>query len=101
MQLILPLRKYFSLNGCVVLRPVILFAVLIGCLVSVWRDPLLGSVTEQTIIYFCLLVLLFVSGKLEIDLTYVTSLYSEHICTRCYYLYSLTPLTLLGLVGIY
>ena len=28
--------------------------------------------------------------KLEIGLTYVTSFYSEHICTRCYYLYSLT-----------
>ena len=38
-------------------------------------------------IYFCLLAF---SGKLEIGLTYVTSFYSEHICTRCYYLYSLT-----------
>ena len=28
--------------------------------------------------------------KLEIGLTYVTSFYSEHICTRCCYLYSLT-----------
>ena len=34
-------------------------------------------------------------------MTYVTSLYSEHICTKCYYLYSLTPLALVGLVGIY
>ena len=74
---------------------------LIGCLVSVWRDPLLGSVTEQTIIYSCLLVFFLFSGKLEIHLTYVTSLYHERICIRCYYLYSLTPLTLLGLVGIY
>ena len=44
---------------------------------------------------------LFTSGKLEIYMTYVTSLYSEHICTKCYYLYSLTPLALVGLVGIY
>ena len=45
------------------------------------------NVTEQSMIYFCLLAFL---GKLEIGLTYATSFYSEHICTRCYYLYSLT-----------
>ena len=39
----------------------------------------------------------FLSGKLEIGLTHVI-FYSEQICTRCYYLYSLT---LLELVGIY
>ena len=40
---------------------------------------------------------IFFPGKLEIGLTYVASFYSEHICTRCYYLYSVT---LLGLVSI-
>ena len=62
-------------------------------------DPLLGSAAEQTMIFLGLY--LFTSGKLETDLTYVTSLYSAHICTRRYYLYTLTPLTLMGLVYIY
>ena len=56
--------------------------------------------TDRNLFLFACLYL-FTSGKLEIDMTYVTSLYSEHIFTRCYYLYSLTPLTLLELVGIY
>ena len=55
--------------------------------------------TEHNLFLFTyFLVCFFFSGKLEIDLTYVTSFFSEHICTRCYYLYYLT---LLGLAGIY
>ena len=51
-----------------------------------------GSCTEKCYrkIHDLFLFTCFLGGKLEIGLAYVTSLYSEHICTRCYYLYSLT-----------
>ena len=50
-----------------------------------------GSFTEKCYrtIHDLLLITCFL-GKLEKDLAYITSFYSEHICTRCFYLCSLT-----------
>ena len=79
---------------------------------STEKARLLATAFIKSQFYYALLIWMF-AGKtvisklrkipfrtlqVEIDLTYATSFYSEHICIRCYYLYYLI---LLGLVSIY